>query len=41
MELNGRTPAEAANLPLQVGDNKWLSLIRASASSDNHNLLSF
>lgn len=32
MGLNGRTPAEAANLPLQFGDNKWLDLIRMSAN---------
>jgi len=36
MGLNGRTPAEAANLPLQLGDNKWLSLIRMSANGFNH-----
>ena len=33
MGLNGRTPAEAANLPLQLRDNKWLSLIRMSTSN--------
>jgi transposase-like protein len=30
MGLNNRTPAEVADLPLQMGDNKWLSLIRMS-----------
>jgi len=28
MGLNGRTPAEVADLPLKLGENKWLSLIR-------------
>ena len=32
MGLNGKTPAEAASLPLQLGDNKWLDLIRMSAA---------
>ena len=32
MGLNGKTPAEAANLPLQLGNNKWLSLIRMSTN---------
>jgi putative transposase len=32
MGLNGKTPAEAADLPLQLGDNRWLSLIGMSAS---------
>ena len=30
MGLNGRTPAEVADLPLRLGDNKWLSLITMS-----------
>jgi putative transposase len=28
--LNGKTPAEAANLDLNLGQNKWLSLIKQS-----------
>ena len=32
MGLNGKTPTEAANLSLQLGENKWLSLIRTSAN---------
>ena len=30
--LNGRTPAEEANLDLKLGANKWLSLIKKSDS---------
>ena len=29
--LNGMTPAEKANLNLNLGQNKWLSLIKQSA----------
>ena len=39
MGLNGRTPAEAANLPLQIGDNRWLSLIKMSADGNNNHIL--
>lgn len=35
MGLNGKTPAEAANLPLQLEENKWLALIRMSANRNN------
>lgn len=31
--LNGRTPAEAAGLNLDLGENKWRSLIKRAASS--------
>jgi putative transposase len=31
--LNGRTPAEAAGLNLELGENKWRSLIKRAASS--------
>jgi len=30
MGLNGKTPAEIANVPLQLGDNRWMSLIKIS-----------
>lgn len=30
MALNGKTPAEQANIDLELGNNKWLSLIKAS-----------
>jgi len=30
MGLNGRTPAEVANVPLRLGENKWMSLIKMS-----------
>jgi putative transposase len=33
MGLNGKTPAEVADIPLQLGDNKWMSLIKISAQS--------
>lgn len=39
MGLNGKTPAEAANLPLQLGDNKWLSLIRMSMDGNGNQSL--
>jgi putative transposase len=32
MRLNGKTPAEVANIPLQLGDNRWLSLIQLSTN---------
>jgi putative transposase len=31
--LDGKTPAETANLDLDLGENKWLSLIRQSAEN--------
>jgi transposase-like protein len=31
MALNGKTPAEVANINLQLGQNKWLALIRRSS----------
>ena len=31
MALNGKTPAEVANINLQLGQNRWESLIRQSA----------
>lgn len=38
MALNGLTPAEVANINLQLGQNKWESLIRQSAiSNKSHN----
>jgi hypothetical protein len=30
MALNGLTPAEAANINLQLGQNRWEGLIRKS-----------
>jgi hypothetical protein len=30
--LNGKTPAEKANIKLELGRNKWLSLIKASST---------
>jgi len=30
MALDGKTPAEKANLDLNLGQNKWLSLIKQS-----------
>jgi len=33
MALNGKTPAEAAGIDLQLGQNKWNTLIRQSAIS--------
>jgi len=35
MGLNGKTPAEVANINLELEDNKWLSLIRQSIKSRN------
>jgi len=32
MALNGLTPAEEANINLQLGQNRWLSLIRKSGA---------
>lgn len=37
MGLNSRTPAEAVNLPLRLGDNRWLSLIKKSVDEDVRN----
>lgn len=31
--LDGKTPAEMANLDLNLGQNKWLSLIRKSINT--------
>jgi len=31
--LNGKTPAEVANLDLNLGQNKWLSLIKQAVES--------
>jgi hypothetical protein len=31
MALNGKTPAEQANIDLELGKNKWLNLIKASS----------
>jgi len=33
MGLNGKTPAEVADLPLQLGNNKWMSLIKTPVVS--------
>jgi len=33
MALNGKTPAEVANINLQLGQNRWESLIRQSATN--------
>jgi hypothetical protein len=30
MALNGLTPAEKANVDLELGENKWLGLIKKS-----------
>ena len=34
MGLNGVTPAEAANMALELSGNKWLSLIKMSANEN-------
>jgi len=31
MALNGKTPAQQANIDLKLGKNKWLDLIKASS----------
>lgn len=33
MALNGKTPAEASNINLNLDDNKWLELIKQSIKS--------
>ena len=33
MALNGLTPAEVANVNLELGQNRWESLIRRSATN--------
>jgi hypothetical protein len=30
--LNGKTPAEKANIDLELGNNRWLSLIKESTT---------
>jgi hypothetical protein len=35
MALENHTPAEIAAMPLQLGTNKWLDLIRQAARSRN------
>jgi hypothetical protein len=35
MALNGLTPAEAANMNLQLGQDRWESLIRESQKRHN------
>jgi hypothetical protein len=35
MALEDRTPAEAAGLDLQLGTNRWLSLVKQAASQRN------
>jgi hypothetical protein len=37
--LNGKTPAEAAGLKLELGENRWESLIRKSAITRKSNAL--
>jgi len=31
MALNGKTPAEASGLDLNLGENKWISLIKKAS----------
>lgn len=31
MSLDGKTPAEASGIDLELGENKWLSLIRKAS----------
>jgi len=33
MSLNGKTPAEKANVKTRLGQNKWLGLIKRSSQS--------
>jgi len=33
MALNGKTPAEVAKVNLELGQNRWASLIRRSATN--------
>jgi hypothetical protein len=35
--LNGKTPAQAAGLELDLGANKWESLIKKASSNSNGN----
>jgi len=35
MALENHTPAEIAAMPIQLGTNKWLDLIRQAARSRN------
>jgi len=35
--LNGFTPAEAGGIDLELGENKWLSLIKESIENNDLN----
>jgi hypothetical protein len=37
--LNGKTPAQAAGLELNLGENKWESLIKKASLNSNGNQL--
>ena len=38
MSLNGKTPAEASGIDLELGKNKWLSLIKQAEKRSNPTL---